>query len=179
MSLLHKIEGSFTDHDTYIMEATYSESKKSPKNFSARVGGHSPAKAFNLQKNISREEVEAYKKAPTPEGGLEGWECLGTSDDEVTRMSTDVNRFLPVLLPHNHPDSLADYDVVVAFRKVGYQKIKAFLHNRKSDTFWFVTGTNTKPSEKSVRAAKDGWHLYQSHLTAPAPFWQKFKESTV
>lgn len=179
MSLSRKIEGSFVDDDKHIMEAKYTESNKYPKNFSVRVGGHSPSKAFNLQKNISREEVEAYKKAPIPEGGLEGWECLGTSDDEVTRMSTDINRFLPVLLPHNHPDSLADYDVFVAFRKVGFQEIKAALRNRKSDTFWLVTGTNTEPNEKSMRAVKEGWYLYQSHLTAPAPFWQKFKESTV
>ena len=160
------------------MAAVYSESKKHPGQFSVRVGAHSPGKAFNIQKNISRAEAAAYKAAPIPEGGNDGWEDMDQSGgDFILDATRDLSGLLPMLLPHNHPDSLADFEVRVAFRQAGAQKIKACLYNRQSDTFWFVTGTNSEPSEKNIRAARQGWFVYNSRLTAPAPFWRKVCES--
>lgn len=158
------------------MAATYSESKKHAGHFSVKVGPHEVHKALNVQR-FTRAEAEAIKGISPPQGeSSQGYIDLRTGSSAIMQLLINLNPLRSRLLPHSHPDSLDDYEVLEAFRNSDDTKIKAALYNRRSDTFWFVTGTSSQPAEQSMRAVEDGWYIYRSHLTAPAPFWRKVRE---
>jgi len=158
------------------MAATYTESKKHPGHWSVRVGPHEAHKALNIQ-HFTRAEALAIKAVNAPQGGpVAPWEDIRTATSPILQLVMNLNPLKSRLLPHNHPDPLDDYEVLEAFRNSDDTKIKAALYNRRSDTFWFVTGTNSQPEEQSMRAVESGWYIYRSHLTAPAPFWRKVHE---
>ena len=158
------------------MAATYSESKKHAGHFSVKVGPHEVHKALNIQ-HFTRAEAMAIKAVSAPQGECPApWQDIRTGNSSIMQLLINLNALKSRLLPHNHPDSLDDYEVLEAFRNSEDTKIKAALHNHRSDTFWFVTGTSSQPAEQSMRAAEPGWYIYRSHLTAPAPFWRKVRE---
>jgi len=158
------------------MAAQYSESKKHPGHWSVRVGPHQVHKALNIQK-LTRAEVLAIKAIPAPPGASPPpWQDIRTGSSPIMELLINLNPLKSRLLPHNHPDSLDDYEVLEAFRNSDDTKIKAALYNRRSEIFWFVTGTSSQPTEQSMPAAEPGWYVYRSHLTAPAAFWRKVRE---
>jgi len=164
-------------HPGTIMAATYSESKKHPGHWSVRVGAHSPAKAFNIQ-HFTRAEALVMKALgpPSPPNSRMEFQDLRTGSSPIMELLINLNPLKSRVLPHNHPDSLDDYEVLEAFRNSDDTKIKAALYNRRSDTFWFLTGTSVQPDEKHMRASESGWYVYTSHLTAPPAFWSKVRE---
>jgi hypothetical protein len=158
------------------MAALYSESKKHRAHWSVRVGPHEVHKALNIQ-HFTRAEALAIKGISPPAGeSPQGWHDMRTGSSAIMQLMINLNLLKTRLLPHNHPDSLDDYEVLEAFRNSDDTKIKAALYNRRSETFWFVTGTSSQPEEQSMRAVEDGWYIYRSHLTAPAAFWRKVRE---
>jgi hypothetical protein len=104
------------------------------------------------------------------------YQDLRTGGSPIMELLINLNSLKSRVLPHNHPDSLDDYEVLEAFRNSDDTKIKAALYNRRSDTFWFVTGTSAEPEEQNMRAVEGGWYIYRSHLTAPPAFWSKVRE---
>jgi hypothetical protein len=158
------------------MAAVYSESKKHPGHWSVRVGAHSPAKAFNIQ-HFTRGEAMTMKAVAPPMGNsILEFQDLRTGASPIMELLINLNPLKTRVLPHNHPDSLDDYEVLEALRNSDDTKIKAALYNRRSDTFWFLTGTSVQPDEKHMRAVEPGWYVYTSHLTAPPAFWSKVRE---
>lgn len=158
------------------MSAVYTESKKRPGHFSVRDGPRNISKIFNIQK-VTRGEALAIKAAPVPEGqSTEIWHDTRAAGGPIMNLLVDLNHLKTRLLPHNHPDSLDDYVVLEAFRKGDDTAIKAALYNRRSDTFWFMTGTSVEPADKHTRAVEPGWYIFTSHLTAPPAFWRKVRE---
>jgi len=170
------LNGGASIHPGTTMAATYSESKKHPGHWSVRVGPHEVHKALNIQ-HFTRAEALAIKAIPAPAGGpLSAWQDMRTASSPIMELLINLNPLKTRVLPHNHPDSLDDYEVLEAFRNSDDTKIKAALYNRRSETFWFVTGTSSQPEEQSMRAVEGGWYVYRSHLTAPAAFWRKVRE---
>jgi hypothetical protein len=155
------------------MAAVYTENHKRPGLYSVRVGGFNISKVNNLMP-FTRAEAMAMKAAPVPEGGqtTEIWHDTRDAGDPLI----DLNHLKARVLPYNHPDSLGDYVVLEAFRKGDDTTIKAALYNRRSDTFWFVTGTNVKPTEKHSKAVEHGWYVFRTYLIAPPAFWRKVRE---
>jgi hypothetical protein len=159
------------------MTAVYTESKKRPGHYSVRYGPRNISKVFNIQK-LTRAEAVAIKAIPVPHGAqsTEIWHDTRSAGGPIMQLLIDLNHLKSRLLPHNHPDSLDDYEVLEAFRKEDDTAIKAALYNRRSETYWFMTGTSVEPADKHTKAVEPRWYIFTSHLTAPPAFWRKVRE---
>jgi hypothetical protein len=161
------------------MAATYSESKKHPGHWSVRVGAYEVSKALNIQ-HFTRAEALAIKALPAPPGeSSPDWHDMRVASSPIMELLINLNPLKSRLLPSIYkgsPVNQDEFEVLEAFRNSDDTKIKAALYNRRSETFWFVTGTSVEPEEKNKPAIEAGWYIYTSHLTAPPAFWRKVRE---
>jgi hypothetical protein len=159
------------------MAAIYTESEKRPGHYSVRVGPRDISRVMNIQW-ITHAEALAIKAVPAPSGGgsTEMWHDLRTASSPIIELLIDLNPLKSRLLAHKQRDSLGDFEVLEAFRKNDNTAIKAALYNRRSETYWFMTGTNVEPAEKHTKAVESGWYVFTTHLTAPPEFWRKLRE---
>jgi hypothetical protein len=163
------------------MAAVYTENHKRPGLYSVRVGRFNISNVNNIQK-VTRAEALAIKAAAVPEGqSTEIWHDVRAAGCPIMDLAIDLNRLKSRLLPIRHrrfggQPSPDDYEVLEAFRKGDGTTIKAVLYNRRSETYYFTTGTSVEPADKHTDAMEPGWHIFNSYLIAPPAFWRKVRE---